>query len=62
MIQRKFILRILFAVGLSCTIQAAAVENNSLIGIGLFPPVQIPSSEFGITGLRVTAPSIRVEP
>lgn len=53
MFQRKFIAGILLAMSLLCSFSATAVESNSPIGIGLFPPLQVPNTEFGIKGLRL---------
>lgn len=53
MFQRNFIAGILLTTGLLFSLSAAAVGSQSPIGIGLFPPLQIPSSEYEITGLRV---------
>lgn len=46
---------VLLAATLLTTVQAMAVENHSPIGIGLFPPLQIPHSGYEIYGLRLGA-------
>ena len=55
MFQRKFITALVLTAGIFCSFSAGAVENYSPIGVGLFPPLQVPNSEFMITGLRVGA-------
>lgn len=48
---------ILLAAGFMSSFPAAAAGegNNSPLGIGLFPPLQFPGTDFGITGLRLSA-------
>lgn len=58
MFQRNFFAGILLAAGLLFSFSASAVGNNSPLGIGLFPPLQIPSTEFGVSGLRITGVGI----
>lgn len=53
MLQRNFIAGVFLAAGLLISFSAKAVGNNSPIGVGLFPPLQIPSSDYGISGIRV---------
>lgn len=50
---RIYFAAILIAVSLVYTMPAAAVDNSSPLGIGLFPPVQIPKTDFTIRGLRL---------
>jgi hypothetical protein len=54
----KYFGGILLVLALMGSISASAIESNSPIGIGLFPPLQVPNSEFGITGLRVSGVGI----
>ena len=54
MIYRNFFAVIFLAVGIFGSLPAAAVGNTSPIGVDLFPPLQFPSSEFEITGLRLS--------
>lgn len=53
MLQRNFIAGFVFAAGLLFSFSAGALGNSSPIGVGLFPPLQIPSSDFGINGIRL---------
>ena len=52
---RTYILTVIFLfAGLFGSLQATAVPNESPIGIGIFPPVQFPGTEFGVTGIRLS--------
>ena len=53
MFQRNLIAGIFVSMGLLFSVSAGALGNSSPIGVGLFPPVQIPGSDFGINGIRV---------
>ena len=53
LVRRSFLAGILVAASLVCSAPAGAVDNSSPIGIGLFPPLQIPNTDFAITGLRL---------
>lgn len=53
MINRKILAAILLSVNVVCSFPAAALESSSPIGLGLFPPIQFPNTEFGINGLRI---------
>lgn len=53
MFQRNFVAGILLFASLLCSFSAKATESNSPIGIGIVPPLQIPSSDYGIQGLRI---------
>lgn len=51
---RNFLSVIFLIVGTLCSLPVLAVPNESPIGIGIFPPVQFPGSEFGVTGIRLS--------
>lgn len=52
MIIRNLLAGILIAVSAVCT-PAMAIESSSPIGLGLFPPIQFPNTEYGIKGIRL---------
>lgn len=54
MIYQNFFAVLFLAAGIFGSLPAAAVGNTSPIAIDLFPPVQLPSSEFEVTGLRLS--------
>jgi hypothetical protein len=54
LIHRNFLAGILLATGILCSFVAAAVENTSPIEIALFPPLQFPSRDFSVNGLRLS--------
>lgn len=54
LISRNFFAGILLVLSTVYTVPAVAVGNSSPIGVNLFPPLQIPSSDFGIAGLRLS--------
>lgn len=51
---QKFLWTIFLFAGLLSSFPAAAVEKFSPIGIGLFPPLQFPDTDYGVTGIRVS--------
>jgi hypothetical protein len=53
MYQRNILAGIVLAASLFYSFSASALGNSSPIGIGLFPPLQIPSSDYGINGIRL---------
>jgi len=54
MVIRNFITGILLAAGLICYFPAGATDSdNSPIEVGIFPPLQLPGTGFGITGIRL---------
>jgi hypothetical protein len=61
LVSRKFFVGILLATGIISAFPAAAIESLSPIVIGLFPPVQFPGTEFGVTGLRLTMVGVNRE-
>lgn len=53
MIQRKLFPVIFLIAVIFGSLPAAAGGNTTPIAIGLFPPLQFPSSDFEVTGLRL---------
>lgn len=54
MVYQNFFAVLFLAAGILSSLPAAAVKNTSPLAIDLFPPVQFPSSDFEITGLRLS--------
>ena len=54
MIYQNFFAVLFLAAGIFGSLPAAAVGNTTPIAIDLFPPVQFPSSEFEVKGLRLS--------
>lgn len=55
MIIRNFLKAILLVTGILFSISAVAVESdNTPLEIALFPPLQLPSTGYGVTGLRLS--------
>lgn len=52
---------IILAAGMICSFSSQALESSSPIGLGLFPPIQFPNSDFGIHGLRVSLVGVNRE-
>ncbi len=55
MISRKFLNGFILVTIMVCSFSASAADSDrSPIAIGLFPPLQLPSSEYGIRGIRLS--------
>ncbi len=46
---------VILALSMLCSFSASAADSdNSPLGVALFPPLQLPNSGYGITGLRLS--------
>lgn len=53
---------ILLITGIMCSVQGAAEgSDNSPLAIGLFPPLQLPGSNYGVKGLRLSIVGVHRE-
>jgi hypothetical protein len=52
----------LLFTGVLCAMPEAVTDSSSPIGLSLFPPLQLPNSEFGITGIRMGLVSVNRSP
>lgn len=59
---RKFLAGIFLAIGLMGSISAVAADSdNTPLEVALFPPLQLPSTAFGVTGLRLSVVGLNRE-
>ncbi len=59
---RTVLTRIIFVISMACSFSALAADSdNSPLGIGLFPPLQLPNSGYGIVGLRLSLVGVHRE-
>lgn len=62
MIYRNFLTLALLIISSLGPIQAAAVNADTTpLEVGLFPPLQLPNSNFSVTGLRLTVVGVNRE-
>jgi hypothetical protein len=60
--RRNFLTGTLLALGVMCSLTAAASDSdNSPLEVGIFPPLQYPSTSFGVTGLRLSVVGVSRE-
>ncbi len=62
MIRRNFLTGLLLVTSLICSVRAMAEQSdNTPIEIALFPPLQLPGTEFGVKGLRLSVVGLNRE-
>lgn len=59
---RTILTAVIFVTSLLSSLSALAADSDySPLGVGLFPPLQLPNSGYGITGLRLTLVGVHRE-
>jgi hypothetical protein len=55
LISRNFFAGILLVTSIICSVPAAAEQSdNTPLEVALFPPLQLPSTDFGVKGIRLS--------
>jgi hypothetical protein len=58
---RNFLTGLFLVAGFLCAFPAAATDSASPIELALFPPVQFPSTDFAVHGLRLSVVGVNRE-